>query len=444
MLLQKRSESYAKSLNLDAEFSKSKQAYDDLLKNYSQLEKHYISLKLSIQLNQEIFQKNKSCINQNALEIQEYFEKNDFKAQLKDKDTTICKLKDTIKSLRKSNKGEIGAHDRCDLATINEELENSVAKLLSENERLCKEINYVKQEQANILCGIVEHDKAKQPLDNALDFTYSGCSKHMTGNRSQLMNFVSKFLGTVRFGNDHIARIMGYGDYQLGNVIISRDLGKFDAKADIGIFVGYAPVKKAFRIYNRRTRIISETIHVTFDELTVMASEQFSSGHGLHVMTPATPIQEAAALRDEVLADSLMSIFISQDAPSTKRFVDQDNPSHVYKLKKALYGLKQAPRAWYDMLSSFLISQQFSKGAVDLTLFTRHAGNDLLLMTNKFKMSMMGQMSFFLRLQISQSPRGIFINQSKYASEIVKKYGLNSTDSIDTPMIENKKLDEDL
>ncbi|GJY96725.1 hypothetical protein Tco_0513635 [Tanacetum coccineum] len=50
----------------------------------------------------------------------------------------------------------------------------------------------------------------------------SGCSKHMTGNRSQLMNFVSKFLGTVRFGNDQIAKIMGYGDYQLGNVTISR------------------------------------------------------------------------------------------------------------------------------------------------------------------------------------------------------------------------------
>ncbi|GJS71243.1 retrovirus-related pol polyprotein from transposon TNT 1-94, partial [Tanacetum coccineum] len=60
-------------------------------------------------------------------------------------------------------------------------------------------------------------------------------------------------------------------------------------------------------------------------------------------------------------------------------FVDQDNPSHVYKLKKALYGLKQAPRAWYDMLSSFLISQHFSKGAVDPTLSTRQVGNDLLL-----------------------------------------------------------------
>nr|GEW42501.1 uncharacterized mitochondrial protein AtMg00810-like [Tanacetum cinerariifolium] len=157
-------------------------------------------------------------------------------------------------------------------------------------------------------------------------------------------------------------------------------------------------------------------------------------------------------------------VYVSQP----EGFVDHDNPSHVYKLKKALYGLKQAPHAWYDMLSSFLISQLFSKGAVDLTLFTRHARNDLLLVqiyvdviifastntvmcdefanevTNKFKMLMMGQMSFFFGLHVSQSPRGIFINQSKYAFEIVKKYGLPFTDSVNTPMIENKKLDEDL
>ncbi|GJR74312.1 retrotransposon protein, putative, unclassified [Tanacetum coccineum] len=68
-------------------------------------------------------------------------------------------------------------------------------------------------------------------------------------------------------------------------------------------------------------------------------------------------------------------VYVSQP----EGFVYQDNPSHVYKLKKALYGLKQAPRAWYDMLSSFFISQQFSKGAVDPKLFTRHARNVLLL-----------------------------------------------------------------
>ncbi|GJQ93152.1 retrovirus-related pol polyprotein from transposon TNT 1-94, partial [Tanacetum coccineum] len=88
-------------------------------------------------------------------------------------------------------------------------------------------------------------------------------------------------------------------------------------------------------------------------------------------------------------------------------FVDQDNLNHVYKLKKALYGLKQAPRAWYDLLSKFLLSQEFTKGT------------------------------------ISQSPRGIFINQSKYALESLKKYGMESSDPVDTPMVEKSKLDED-
>nr|GEY17390.1 retrovirus-related Pol polyprotein from transposon TNT 1-94 [Tanacetum cinerariifolium] len=146
-------------------------------------------------------------------------------------------------------------------------------------------------------------------------------------------------------------------------------------------------------------------------------------------------------------------------------FVDQDN--HVYKLKKTLYGLKQAPRAWYDMLSSFMISQDFSKGSVDLTLFIHRNGNDLLLvqiyvddiifaastlklcdlfanlMCSKFKMSMMGKISFFLGLQISQTPKGIFNNQSKYALESLKKYGFESCDPVDTLMVEKSKLYED-
>ncbi|GJR11806.1 retrovirus-related pol polyprotein from transposon TNT 1-94 [Tanacetum coccineum] len=144
-------------------------------------------------------------------------------------------------------------------------------------------------------------------------------------------------------------------------------------------------------------------------------------------------------------------------------FVDPDNPNHVYKLKKALYGLKQAPRAWYDMLSSFLISHDFSKGSVDPTLFISKEGKELLLvqvyvddiifaastpelcdifakiMCSKFKMSMMGKISFFLGLQIFQNPRGIFINQSKYALESLKKYGFDSCDLVDTPMVKNAK-----
>ncbi|GJU96341.1 retrovirus-related pol polyprotein from transposon TNT 1-94 [Tanacetum coccineum] len=157
-------------------------------------------------------------------------------------------------------------------------------------------------------------------------------------------------------------------------------------------------------------------------------------------------------------------VYVSQP----EGFVDQDKPNHVYRLKKALYGLKQALRTWYDMLSSFLLSLEFSKGALDPTLFIRKADRDILLVqiyvddiifastnpamcdefakiiSSKFKMSMMDKMSFFLGLQISQSPRGIFINQSNYALEIIKKYGMLSSDPVDTLMVDKSKLDEDL
>ncbi|GJR30123.1 retrovirus-related pol polyprotein from transposon TNT 1-94 [Tanacetum coccineum] len=119
------------------------------------------------------------------------------------------------------------------------------------------------------------------------------------------------------------------------------------------------------------------------------------------------------------------------------------------------------------LLSKFLLSQEFSKGTVDPTFFIRRQGKDILLvqiyvddiifayttpelcdqflkiMCSKFKMSTTGKISFFLGLQISQSPRGIFINQSKYALESLKKYGMESSDPVDTPMVEKSKLDED-
>ncbi|GKC35939.1 retrovirus-related pol polyprotein from transposon TNT 1-94 [Tanacetum coccineum] len=317
-----------------------------------------------------------------------------------------------------------------------------------------------------------------------------------------------------------------------------EDLGKLKPKADIGIFIGYAPAKKAYRIYNKRTRLIMETIHVEFDELTAMASEQSGSGPKLQLMTPRTissgllqnpssstpyplptivsrvlptvaPIPDnttespssTSIDQDELTAstsptstkaqtlvisegveeqlqpaqfdsdpfhDILTSepiepknykqallesswidamqeeiheferlevweleeidfkesfalvarikVIIIFDANAAHKnmtvyqidvkttflngelrkevyvsqlegFVDQDNPTYMYKLKKALYGLKQAPRV---------------------------------------------------------CPRGIFINQTKYALEILKKYGVDSSDPVDIPMLERTKLDEDL
>ncbi|GKC29915.1 retrovirus-related pol polyprotein from transposon TNT 1-94 [Tanacetum coccineum] len=106
-------------------------------------------------------------------------------------------------------------------------------------------------------------------------------------------------------------------------------------------------------------------------------------------------------------------------------FVDPDFPDHVYKLKKAMYGLKQSPRAWYDKLSSFLIENYFIKGIVDLTLFTRHHKEDIL------------------RVQIHQSPRGIFISQSQYTLALLKKHGMDGCDFISTP-IDTARLDADL
>ncbi|GKE87550.1 retrovirus-related pol polyprotein from transposon TNT 1-94, partial [Tanacetum coccineum] len=130
------------------------------------------------------------------------------------------------------------------------------------------------------------------------------------------------------------------------------DLDKLDAKAD-GIFVGYAPAKKAFRIYNKRIQKIIETIHVTFDELTAMASEQFSLGPGLHSMTPATsslglvpnpipqqPFQEAAAPRAVVLAESLVSTYIDQDALSTS-IPSTHKQEHSLNISQ---GFKESPK----------------------------------------------------------------------------------------------------
>nr|GEV91848.1 integrase, catalytic region, zinc finger, CCHC-type, peptidase aspartic, catalytic [Tanacetum cinerariifolium] len=168
----------------------------------------------------------------------------------------------------------------------------------------------------------------------------SGCSKHMTGNRSQLMNFVSKFLGTVRFGKDQIARIMGQEkgiDFEGSFTLVAR----IEA---IPIFVANA-AHKNMTIYQMEVKM------AFFNE----------------------------ELKEEV--------YVSQP----EGFVNQDNHRMSTSSKR------------------------------------------LFVVSNKHHVH---------GLKISQSPSGIFINQSKYASEIVKKYGLNSTDSADKTMIENKNLDE--
>ncbi|GJR22745.1 retrovirus-related pol polyprotein from transposon TNT 1-94 [Tanacetum coccineum] len=148
-------------------------------------------------------------------------------------------------------------------------------------------------------------------------------------------------------------------------------------------------------------------------------------------------------------------------------FIDFEKPDHVYKLKKALYGLKQAPKAWYDRLKAFLIKHEYKMGMVDNTLFTKKKSSNLIIvqiyvddiifgstcqdmcdefakiMHDEFEMSMMGELNFFLGLQIKQIEDGIFFNQSKYIKEMLKKFGLEDSKPMKTPMSSDTKLTKD-
>ncbi|GJV01581.1 retrovirus-related pol polyprotein from transposon TNT 1-94 [Tanacetum coccineum] len=122
-------------------------------------------------------------------------------------------------------------------------------------------------------------------------------------------------------------------------------------------------------------------------------------------------------------------VYVSQP----EGFLDPDNPTHVYKLKKSLYGLKQAPRAWYDMLSSFLLSQKFSKGVVDPTLFTQKEGKYILMV----------QIYVDDIIFASTDPSLCDIFADKMSSKF-KMSMMGKIDPVDTPMVDRIKLDEDL
>nr|GEV93827.1 hypothetical protein [Tanacetum cinerariifolium] len=149
------------------------------------------------------------------------------------------------------------------------------------------------------------------------------------------------------------------------------------------------------------------------------------------------------------------------------RFEDPNYPDKVYKVVKALYGLHQAPRAWYETLANYLLENGFQRGKIDQTLFIKkQKGNILLvqvyvddiifgstnkdlckafekLMKDKFQMSSMGELTFFLGLQVKQKKDGIFISQDKYVAEILRKFGLTDRKSASTPIDSEKPLPKD-
>nr|GEW71830.1 hypothetical protein [Tanacetum cinerariifolium] len=310
----------------------------------------------------------------------------------------------------------------------------------------------------------------------------------------------------------------------------SKNLGKLQLKANIGIFISYAPTKKAFRIYNKRTRRIVETIHVDFDELKAMASEQSSSGpdllfqlmfdkllNPLPSVDPQAPevIDPIAKVIPSVQAESTgspSSTSVDQDAPSPSKsqttpetqssVIPQDVEEDIRNIEVAhmrndmLFGVpipkvtsaqsssrnkarlvargyrqeegitfeeSFAPVVRLEAIRIFLtyathknmvvyqmdVKTTFLNGSLREEVYVSQpdgfvdqdnpnhvfSGSDIIHLYERQRLTS--------GLQISQSPRGIFINQSKYALESLKKYGFESCDPVDTLMVEKSTLDED-
>ncbi|GJR63573.1 ribonuclease H-like domain-containing protein [Tanacetum coccineum] len=147
----------------------------------------------------------------------------------------------------------------------------------------------------------------------------------------------------------------------------------------------------------------------------------------------------------------------TDDVTQPKGFEDPFYPKHVYRVVKALYGLHQAPRAWYARLSTFLLKHNYRRGTIDKTLFIKKNSRDIILvqvyvddiifgstnqtwcdefevlMKGEFEMSAMGELTFFLGLQVKQQPDGIFISQDKYVHDMLRKFDMESVRPATTP-----------
>nr|GEV04154.1 copia protein [Tanacetum cinerariifolium] len=252
-----------------------------------------------------------------------------------------------------------------------------------------------------------------------------------------------------------------------------EDVGKLKEKGDIGVFVGYSKESAAFRIYNKRTQEVGvsssntqsssnnmipnvdevSTSHNVFNERLMDAyfdAIGYSQHKGIVYDETFTPVARIEAIRlflayaahkdftvfQMDVKTSFLNGILKEEVyvAQPSGFVSKQYPDYVYALDKVLYGLKQAPRAWYDVLSQFLIDSGFQKRSIDTTLFIKKKGKHIMLiriyvddiifgstnpkycikfsdlMVKCFEMSMMGEMKFYLGLQVNQFSNEIFIN----------------------------------
>ncbi|GJY44580.1 integrase, catalytic region, zinc finger, CCHC-type containing protein [Tanacetum coccineum] len=487
-------ESCEKYLNLDVELSKSKQAYNDFLKNYSQLEKHCIHLEASMQLQQEVFQNDESCVNQNAVEIQEYLEVNDLKARLQDKDKTICKLKATIKSLRENTKEENVNPDKCDLEPINKELEigKKLLKMLYAPSattiapgifkldlepfppRLLQNrevhIDYLRntQEQANILWEIVEQAKAKQPLDSELDFAckyatriqelllyvQDTCPSAIIPSAKKVtvkpMNNVKK----VRFAEPLTSS---------SNIKQVESSNTSDSNTPVLSSTGVKCSTSNYRLKppgNKRN-----------DKILQTPSRNKKNKHSLSkanskILCATCNKSMFDGVHDKCLLD------LVQNGNNRTKSAKKHKKQNVWKPTGHVFtevGFKWKPtgriftivgcpdctvRFGNDQIARIMGYGDYQLGNVvisrvyvDDIIFgstKKQMSNEFeTLMHDKFQMSSMGELSFFLRLQVKQKSDEIFISQDKYVAEILKKFDFASVKTASTPMETNNALVKD-
>nr|GEY22011.1 uncharacterized mitochondrial protein AtMg00810-like [Tanacetum cinerariifolium] len=204
-----------------------------------------------------------------------------------------------------------------------------------------------------------------------------------------------------------------------------------------------------------------EEIIYSDDEEDVGSKADFSN---LETSITISPILTTRVHKDHPVTQIIGDLSL---APQINGFEDPDYPDKVYKVVKALYGLHQAPRAWYETLANDLLENGFQRKKIDQTLFIKTQKGDILLvqvyvddinfgstnkelckafeklMKDKFWMSSMGELTFFLGLQVKQKDNGIFISQDKYVAKILRKFGLTYGKSASTPIDTEKPLLKD-
>nr|GEV17920.1 hypothetical protein [Tanacetum cinerariifolium] len=295
------------------------------------------------------------------------------------------------------------------------------------------------------------------------------CSRHVTGNMSYLTDYEKIDGGYVAFrGNPKGGKITGKG--------------KFDVKADEGFFVGYSLNSKTFRVFNSRKRIVEENFHIRFSEntpnvhsLMVLQSSHDdgfnpSSDDGKKVdedpskgskcndqekeynVNRTNNINAASTNGVNDVGENISSklpfdpdMLVLEDISTFNfsRFKDPGILDRVYKVEKALYGLHQAHRAWHK--GDILLVQVYVDDIIFGSTKKELCNEFEKMMHKKFQMSSMGELTFFLGLQVKQKNDGIFISQDKYAAEIFKKFGFTKVKNARTPMETQKPLlkDED-